>query len=108
MIPSPNQITGPDHGGIGSMIKYTVYRVEDDQTRTEISSHDSLLDGTIAAATIVEGVDFDYAYEVRTANGVAASFATGRLGYRKWATSTGRISPSLEDKYDRDEDMLLA
>ena len=52
------------------MIEYTVYRVEDDQTRTEISTHESLLEGTIAAATIVEGVDSDYAYEVRTANGV--------------------------------------
>ena len=90
------------------MIEYKVYRVEDDQTRTEISTHDSLLDGTIAAATIVEGVDFDYAYEVRTANGVAASFATGRIGYRTWAMRTGRISPSLEDKWDHDEDMLLA
>jgi hypothetical protein len=90
------------------MIEYTVYRVEDDQTRTEISSHDSLLDSTIAAATIVVGVDFDYAYEVRTANGVAASFATGRIGYRAWAMQTGRINPSLEDKYDHDEDMLLA
>jgi hypothetical protein len=108
MIPSPNQITGPDHGGIDSMIEYTVYRVEDDQTRTEISIHDSLLEGTIAAATIVEDVDFDYAYEVCTANGVAASFATGRVGYRKWAMSMGRISPSLEDRYDHDIDELMA
>jgi hypothetical protein len=90
------------------MIEYKVYRVEDDQTRTEISTHDSLLEGTIAAATIVEDVDFDYACEVRTANGVAASFATGRIGYRRWAMQTGRMNPSLEDRYDHDEDMLLA
>src|SRR5215218_11345941 len=87
---------------------YTLYRIEDDQTRTSISTHESLLEGTIAAATIVEDVDFDYAYEVRTANGVAASFATGRIGYRTWAMSTGRISPSLEDRYDHDIDKLMA
>jgi hypothetical protein len=90
------------------MIEYTVYRVEDDQTRTSISTHESLLEGTIAAANIVEGVDFDYAFEVRTGSCVVASFATGRIGYREWAMRTGRISPSLEDKYDHDEDMLLA
>jgi hypothetical protein len=95
------------------MIEYTVYRVEDDQTRTSISTHESLIDGTIAAVNIVEGVDFDYAYEVRTGdpvNGshVVASFATGRIGYREWAMRTGRISPSLEDRYDHDIDELLA
>ena len=90
------------------MIEYKVYRVEDCGTRTEISTHESLLEGTMAAATIVEGVDFDFAYEVRTSSNVVASFATGRIGYRRWAMSTGRISPSLEDKYDHDEDMLLA
>ena len=90
------------------MIEYKVYRVEDDQTRTEISAHDSLLEGTIAAATIVEGVDFDFAYEVRTSSNVVASFATGRIGYRTWAMSTGRISPSVEDRYDHDVDELMA
>jgi hypothetical protein len=90
------------------MIEYKVYRIEDCGTRTEIDTHKSLLEGMIAAATIVEGVDFDYAYEVRSGSNVVASFATGRIGYREWAMSTGRISPSLEDKYDHDEDMLLA
>ena len=89
------------------MIEYTVYRVEDDQTRTEVSRHESLLEGTIAAATLVEDVDFDYAYEVHSGNGVAASFATGRIGYRRWAMQTGRINPSLEDRYDHDVDELL-
>ena len=90
------------------MIEYKVYRVEDCGTRTEISTHESLLEGTIAAANIVEGVDYDFAYEVRNGSSIVASFATGRIGYREWATRTGRISPSLEDRYDHDEDMLLA
>jgi len=90
------------------MIEYKVYRIEDCGTRSEISTHDSLLEDTIAAANIVEGVDSGYAYEVRSGSGVVASFATGRIGYREWATRTGRISPSLEDRYDHDEDMLLA
>jgi len=37
-----------------------------------------------------------------------ATLGEGRIGYREWAMRTGRISPSLEDKYDHDEDMLLA
>ena len=34
--------------------------------------------------------------------------AEGRIGYRKWALRTGRISPAVEDSYDHDEDELLA
>src|SRR5918995_670230 len=31
-----------------------------------------------------------------------ASFREGRIGYREWATRSGRINPSLEDRYDHD------
>jgi hypothetical protein len=36
-----------------------------------------------------------------------AYFAEGRLGYRVWAARTGRISPSVEDRYDHDVDELM-
>jgi hypothetical protein len=43
------------------------------------------------------------------ADGVkVACFAKGRIGYRLWATRTGRISPSLEDRYEHDVDELMA
>jgi hypothetical protein len=43
------------------------------------------------------------------ADGVrVASFAEGRIGYRLWATRSGRISPSVEDRYDHDIDELMA
>ena len=37
-----------------------------------------------------------------------ASFAEVRIGYRLWATRTGRISPSVEDRYDHDVDEMMA
>jgi hypothetical protein len=37
-----------------------------------------------------------------------ASFREGRIGYRLWTTKTGRISPSIEDRYDHDVDELMA
>jgi hypothetical protein len=37
-----------------------------------------------------------------------ASFREGRIGYRLWATRTGRNSPSVEDRYDHDVDELMA
>jgi hypothetical protein len=37
-----------------------------------------------------------------------ACFAEGRIGYRLWATMTGRISPSVEDRYDHDIDESMS
>jgi hypothetical protein len=37
-----------------------------------------------------------------------ASFREGRIGYRLWAMKTGRIGPSVEDRYDHDVDELMA
>ena len=63
----------------------------------------------------VEVEDFDFAYALYAgdpSNGSSttrvASFREGRIGYRLWATRTGRISPSVEDRYDHDLDELMA
>jgi hypothetical protein len=37
-----------------------------------------------------------------------ASFREGRIGYREWATRSGRINPSVEDRLDHDIDELMA
>jgi len=61
----------------------------------------------------VEVLEFAYAlYAGDPSNGSSttrvASFREGRLGYREWATRSGRINPSLEDRYDHDIDELMA
>jgi len=89
------------------MIEYKVYRVEDDQTRTEISRHESIAEGMVAAGHIIENVDYDFAYELHSDMGRVATFAEGRIGYREWAMKTGRLNPSVEDKYDHDVDELM-
>jgi hypothetical protein len=50
----------------------------------------------------------DDAYELHSPNGRVAQFATARIGYREWAMRTGRINPSVEDRYDHDIDELMA
>jgi hypothetical protein len=45
---------------------------------------------------------YGYADSVRV-----ASFAEERAGYKKWAMKTGRLSPSLEDRFDHDVDELM-
>jgi hypothetical protein len=37
-----------------------------------------------------------------------ANFPEGRMSYRLWAARTGRISPSVEDRFDHDVDELMA
>ncbi len=39
---------------------------------------------------------------------MVANFAEGRISYREWAARTGRISPSVEDRYDHDEGEFMA
>ncbi len=41
---------------------YTLYRIEDDASTTEISQHDTIAEGVAAGVDMVENVDFDYAY----------------------------------------------
>ena len=86
---------------------YTLYRIEDDETTTEVSTHPTIGDGVAAGVDMVERVDLDYAYALHTGSTRVVSFREGRTGYRMWAMRTGRISPSLEDKWDRDEDEYM-
>jgi hypothetical protein len=95
---------GPDLGG----------EYEDDSSLTPVSRHGDILTGIAAAGYAVEVEDHDFAYALFAddpTNGPStrvASFREGRIGYRLWATRTGRISPSVEDRYDHDVDELMA
>jgi hypothetical protein len=76
--------------------------------------HGYFLTGIAAAGYAVEVEDHDFAYALYSgdpSNGSAArvaSFREGRIAYRLWATKTGRIGPSVEDRYDHDIDELIA
>jgi hypothetical protein len=94
-------------------VAYVLCRIEDDSSLTPVSRHGDILTGIAAAGYAVE--DFDFAYGLYSGDPSNASSATrvasfreGRIGYRRWATRTGRISPSVEDRYDHDVDELMA
>jgi hypothetical protein len=96
-------------------VAYVLCRIEDDASLTPVSRHDDFLTGIAAAGYAVEVEDFDFAYALYAgdpSNGSfttrMASFCEGRIGYRLWATKTGRISPSVEDRYDHDVDEMMA
>src|SRR5215212_4889294 len=97
-----------------SVAAYVLCRIEDDSSLTPVSRHRDFLTGIAAGGYAVEVEDFDFAYVLYSGdplNGSAtrvASFREGRIGYRRWATRTGRISPSVEDRYDHDVDELMA
>ena len=80
---------------------------EDDQT-TFISEHGDLLTGIAAGQYAVEVEEHEMAYCLCADGPRVCTVAEGRIGYRKWALRTGRISPAVEDSYDHDEDELLA
>jgi hypothetical protein len=95
-------------------VAYVLCRIEDDSSLTPISRHGDILTGIAAAGYAVEVEDHDFAYALYSgdpSNGPStrvASFREGRIGYRRWAAKTGRISPSIEDRYDHDVDEMMA
>ena len=100
---------------IEQSVAYVLCRIEDDSSLTPVSRHKDMLTGIAAGGYAVEVEDFDYAYALYAgdpSNGSSttrvASFREGRIGYRLWATRSGRISPSVEDRYDHDVDEIMA
>jgi hypothetical protein len=95
-------------------VAYVLCRIEDDSSLTPVSRHEDIPTGIAAGGYAVEVEDFDFAYAIYSgdpSNGPStrvASFREGRIGYRLWATRTGRIGPSVEDRYDHDLDELMA
>jgi hypothetical protein len=99
---------------IKSSVAYVLCRIEDDASLTPVSRHGDFLTAIAAAGYAVEVEDLDFAYALYSGdptNGSStrvASFREGKIGYRLWATRTGRISPSVEDRLDHDVDELIA
>jgi hypothetical protein len=95
-------------------LAYVLCRIEDDSSLTPVSEHEDYLTGIAAGGYAVQVEDLDFAYTLYAgdpSNGSStrvASFREGRIGYRLWATRTGRISPSVEDRLDHDVDELMA
>jgi hypothetical protein len=95
-------------------VAYVLCRIEDDASLTSVSRHEDVLTGIAGGGYAVELEDFDFAYALYAgdpSNGSSArvaSFRLGRIGYREWATRSGRINPSLEDRLDHDVDELMA
>ncbi len=99
---------------IEESVAYVLCRIEDDSSLTPVSHHGDILTGIAAGGHAVEVEDFDFSYALYAgdpSNGSCtrvASFREGRVGYRLWAARTGRISPSVEDRYNHDVDELMA
>ena len=91
---------------------YTLYRVEDDGTTSEVSQRSDLLTGIAAGNYAVDVEDFDFAYALHSNGTRVATFGKGRIGYREWAHRSGRLQDeylhSLDDKYDHDVDMAMS
>ncbi len=93
-------------------MQYTLYRVNDDSTTTEVSKHPDILTGIAAGNYAVDVEDWDFAYALHSNWIKVASFAEGRIGYREWCRRTGRLQDelihSIDDKYDHDVDMAMS
>src|SRR5918994_3514363 len=99
---------------IKGSVAYVLCRIDDDSSLTPVSLHGDFLSGIAGGGYAVEVEDLDFAYALYLgdpSNGSStrvASFREGRIGYRLWAMKTGRISPSVEDRYDHDVDELMS
>src|ERR671938_73154 len=108
--PGPQGVSPMD----ATSVAYVLCRIEDDSSLTPVSRHGDFLTAIATAGYAVQVEDHDFAYALYSgdpANGSSArvaSFREGRIGYRLWAARTGRISPSVEDRYDHDVDELMA
>jgi hypothetical protein len=95
-------------------VAYVLCRIEDDSSLTPVSRHGDMLTRIAADGYAVEVEDFDFSYALyagdpsNKSHTRVASFREGRIGYRLWAARTGRISSSVEDRYDHDVDELMA
>jgi hypothetical protein len=95
-------------------VAYVLCRIEDDASLTPVSQHEDILTGIAAGGHAVEVEDLEFAYALYSgdpSNGSSArvaSFREGRIGYRLWATRSGRISPSVDDRLDHDVDEMMA
>ena len=110
---SPDHREGPPMDVVS--VAYVLCRIEDDSSLTPVSQHGDFPTGIAAAGYAVEVEDLEFAYALYAgdpSNGSSttrvASFREGRIGYREWATRSGRINPSLDDRLDHDVDELLA
>ena len=95
---------------IKASVAYVLCRVEDDASLTPISEHDDVVEGIAAGQHVVEVEDYDFAYCLSSNGTRLATFAEGRIGYREWARRSGRLDyiHSVDDKYDKDVDELMA
>jgi hypothetical protein len=98
-----------------SVAAYVLCRIEDDASLTPVSQREDILTAIAAGGYAVEVEDPEFAYALYAGHPSndstttrVASFREGRIGYRLWAMRTGRINPSVEDRYDHDVDELMA
>jgi hypothetical protein len=93
---------------IKASVAYVLCRIEDGSSLTPVSEHEDIVAAVVAGKHQVEVEDFDFSYGVYADGARVICFAEGRIGYREWARSSGRINPSVEDRLDHDVDEIMA
>jgi hypothetical protein len=95
---------------IKGSVPYVLCRIEDDSSLTPVSEHEDIVASVAAGKHRVEVEDFDFGYGLYADDIRIASFAEGRIGYREWASRSGRLADihSIDDRYDHDIDELMA
>jgi hypothetical protein len=90
-------------------VAYVLCRIEDDASLTLISEHEDVVDAVAAGKHKVEVEDLDFSYALYADGVKVASFAEGRMAYREWARSSGRLEyiHSIDDRYNHDLDELM-